>query len=251
MSKERIRYYKDFSDDFFQVGEEHRLPDGYRWIRTDGKYRFLSGLLYGAALVFSNLYCRLFLHVRIRGAEKLRKQKGGFFLYGNHTQPVGDVFHPALACFPKRIYTVVSPANLYLPAIGRLLPYLGALPIPDTLHSMKEFSSAVEQRIRTGHPIVIYPEAHLWEYYTGIRPFPDTSFQYPIKLGVPVYCMTTTYQERRLGKKPRITLYLDGPFTADSPSKKAAAHALRDAVYGCMQERAKLSTCEYIRYRPE
>lgn len=248
MSKAKIRYYNSFSDDFFQVGEEYKLPEDYKWIRNDIKFKLLSGLIYSLAIIFSNIYCRLFLHVRIKGAKKVRQQKGGFFLYGNHTQPIGDVFNPALVCFPKRIYTVVSAANMYLPVIGKILPCLGAIPIPDTLSGMKKFTAAIEQRIKSGHPIIIYPEAHLWEYYTDIRPFAETSFKYPVNLEVPVYCMTTTYQKRKLGKKPKITVYIDGPFQADDAQKKQRAVNLRDAVYAQMRERAKSSNCNYISY---
>lgn len=248
MKDERVRYYQSDSDDFFQTGETYHLSDDYRWIRKDFGSRFLSGLIYGLALIFSSVYCRLFLHVRIVGAGKLRRQKGGFFLYGNHTQPVGDVFDPALACFPKRIYTVVSAANLFLPVIGRLLPYLGALPIPSSFHGMKEFTSAIEHRIRSGHPVVIYPEAHLWEYYTQIRPFSDTSFKYAVGLGVPSYSMTTTYQKRKFGKKPRITVYVDGPFAVEGANKRQAAALLRDQIFSQMQERAKSSSYAYITY---
>lgn len=246
----RTRYYHDFTDDFFQAGEIHPLPENYVWVREDFRSRFLSKLIYGLALLFSNIYCRLCLHVRIRGAKRLRKEEGGFFLYANHTQPIGDVFHPALVCFPKRIYTVVSPANLALPGIGKILPYLGALPIPDTLSGMRTFNKAVEKRVCDGHPVILYPEAHLWEYYTDIRPFPDTTFKFPVSLGKPVYCMTTTYQKRRFGKKPRITIFVDGPFLPQGKTAKEKAATLHDAVYTCMKERAQNSTYAYITYTP-
>ena len=246
----RTRYYHTFTDDFFQAGETHPLPENYEWVRQDRKSRFLSALIYGLALVFSTVYCRLWLHMRIKGARRLRQAGGGFFLFANHTQPIGDVFHPALACFPKRIYTVVSPANLALPGIGKILPYLGALPIPDSLHGMRAFNKAVEKRVGDGHPVIIYPEAHLWEYYTGIRPFPDTAFKFPVSLAQPTYCMTTTYQKRRFGKKPRITIFVDGPFAAAGKTAKEKAAALHDAVYTCMKERAQNSTYAYISYTP-
>ena len=248
----RIRRYRSDEDDFFAPsGKPPRVPDGYRWVRTDPLFRLLSAGIYGAALVFSTVYCRLFLHVRIRGAAKLRRVKGGLFLYGNHTQPVGDVFDPALACFPKRIYTVVSPANLALPVIGKLLPYLGALPVADTVQGTKELTKAIGHRLEQGCGIVIYPEAHVWEYYTGIRPFSETAFKFPVKYGAPVYSMTTTYQKRRWGKKPAITLVIDGPFEAGTGSPREQAIRLRDGVYARMKERSGDSTCAYIQYVKE
>ncbi|MBQ4312678.1 MAG: acyl-phosphate glycerol 3-phosphate acyltransferase [Clostridia bacterium] len=247
MSKERIRYYTTLQDDFFP-DSDYRLPPDYEWVRKDVPSRVLSAVVYGTALVFSSIYCRVFLKMRIKGARRLRRQRGGFFLYGNHTQPVGDVFIPALASFPKRIYTVVSPQNYALPVIGRILPYLGALPIADDLQGVRKLHSAMEYRLRDGHPIIIYPEAHIWEYYTDIRPYGEGAFKYPVKLGAPVYCMTCTYGQARIGKRPRLTVYIDGPFDAGEGSVRQRAQRLRDGVYACMKERAKLSDCRYISY---
>lgn len=250
MDKIRTRYYKSFEDDFFQVGKTYNLGKDYEYIKTGIGARFFSSLTYAVALAVSTVYCRLFLHVSFKGSKKLRSQKGGFFVYGNHTQPVGDVFNPALACFPKRIYTVVSVANLHLPVIGKLLPALGALPVPDTLSGMKNFKQAIEKRISDGHPVVIFPEAHLWEYYTGIRPFPDSSFSYPVSLDAPAFCLTTTYQKRRFGTKPKITVYADGPFYTDESieNRRERTKDLHGRIYAQMRERAKESNYIYIDY---
>ena len=200
-----VRYYKSFDEDFYQTDKKYTLDKDYEYLPRNTAEKIISSLAYGVAFLISSVYCRIVLGVRFVGAKKLRDEEGAFFLYGNHTQPIGDVFDPALACFPKRIYTVVSPANLHLPVIGGLLRPLGALPLPDGISGMKKFNNAIEKRIAEGHPIVIYPEAHLWDFCTFIRPFGDAAFTYPSKLGVPAYCFTTTYQKRRFGKKPRIT----------------------------------------------
>lgn len=248
---ERVKHYNSYTDDFFETRDQsYQLPDDYLWIRKDVKSRFLSLVIYGLALAFGVIYCRLFLHVRIKGRKKLKTaNKTGIFLYGNHTQPVGDVFIPALACFPKRIYTVVSSANMAIPFIGKILPYLGALPIPDTVKAMKRFNRAVESRVEENKCVVIYPEAHVWEYCPFVRPFPATSFRYPLKYNKQVYCITVTYQKRRFGNKPAATVYIDGPFTADKgDDHREKAEALRDEIHSCMTRRSKMSTYEYIKY---
>ena len=101
--KQKERHFESFDTDFYKNSFEYKLPADYKWINTDTFSRILSAVIYGAALIFSNVYCRFVLHVRIKGAKKIRREKSGFFFYGNHTQPVGDVFTPALICFPKRI----------------------------------------------------------------------------------------------------------------------------------------------------
>ena len=246
----KIRYYNSYTDDFEQSANQNfKLPQDYKWVKTDIVSKFLSGLIYGLAVIFGGLYCRLFLHVRIKGRKKLNDINGRCFIYGNHTQPVGDVFIPALCVLPKRIYTVVSTANYGIPVIGKILQYLGALPIVDTVSGIKELNRAIEYRLNKNHPIVIYPEAHVWEYYTDIRPFADTSFKFPVKYNAPSFAMTVTYKKSKLFKRPIAEVYLDGPFYSSGDTAKERVKALHDTVYETMKTRAKESNCEYIRYK--
>lgn len=249
MKKTEERIYASFDDDFETAADRSfRLPADYRLVRTDLGARLLSALTYGAALVFSFFYCRLVLHMRIKGKSRLRGVRGGCFIYGNHTQPLGDVFIPAHCAFPRRIYTVVSPANFSLPIIGKLLPYLGALPLCDSIHGYRALLQAMETRLRGGHPIVLYPEAHVWKYYTGIRPFPTAAFNYPARFECPAFAMTVTYQKARLFRRPRTTVWLDGPFYGEGNTAREKAEALHAAVYHAMRARAQSSDCAYIRY---
>ena len=248
-----IRYYERFTDDFVESPQQAlRLSEDYVYVRTGWLSRLWAAVVYGLALFFSFFYCRIGLRMRIRGKKNLRSAgKGGLFLYGNHTQPVGDVFTPAHCLFPRRIYTLVSPANYGLPVIGKLLPYLGALPVADTVQGMRALQQALETRLQQGCGIVVYPEAHVWEYYTGIRPFPATSFKFPVKCAVPVYAMTVTYQKARWGKRPRMVVYIDGPFAPTGETAAQKAESLRAAVQTAMERRSRESNVEYIRYVPQ
>lgn len=248
----RVRFYSSYDEDMIETADQsHTVPQGYRWVRSDMGSKIAAALSYGTALVLSSVWCRLHLHLRIRGREALRQTDlgRGAFIYGNHTQPVGDVFIPALAAFPRRIYTVVSPSNLGIPVIGKILPYLGALPIPSGIAGMRHFTNAVEQRSAEGNCVVVYPEAHVWEYCTEIRPMAESAFSFPIKDGLPSFAMTTTYQRRRHGKRPKAVVYIDGPFYPDDtlpPRRRAGELCAR--VRAAMEERAKLSDVQYIKY---
>ncbi|MBP3372564.1 MAG: acyl-phosphate glycerol 3-phosphate acyltransferase [Clostridia bacterium] len=245
----RVRYYKTLSDDLYPQNEDFHLKKDYVWIRTEPWHRMVAALVYGIAAVCSSIYCFLFLHARFHGAKRLRKEKNGFFLYSNHTQSVGDVFLPALACFPKRIYTVVSPQNYALPLIGKLLPALGALPLGENLSQMRSFNTAVSARIAQKHPIAIFPEAHVWDYCTFIRPFQSAAFKYPVTEQVPAYCMTVTYQKHPLLFRPVMHIYVDGPFFAHCEGAVSLrANDLCDQITVCMKERAARSNTAFIHY---
>ncbi|MDO5124108.1 MAG: 1-acyl-sn-glycerol-3-phosphate acyltransferase [Eubacteriales bacterium] len=252
MKDSKVRYYKEFTDDFEQTREQDmKLPEDYEYIRRDFFSKLKYKLVYTCAVIFGIPYCKLFLRVKYVNKKVLKKAKDtGFFIYGNHTQPLGDVFLPALPSLPKRIYTVVSPANFAIPVIGKLLPYLGALPISDTATGMKKFTEALSERIEEGKVVTIYPEAHVWEYFTEIRPFAEASFRYPVKLKKPVFTMTVTYQKSKVFRRPKSTVYIDGPFYADETLKpRLQSKDLCERVYECMKERSKASNYSYIKYK--
>ena len=254
MEKDKVYYYKSYNDDFVKSkNQNYKLKEKYKWIKNNILYRICSEIVYFIAYIFGFFYCKFGLHVKIKNRKILRKyRKQGYFIYGNHTQPIGDVFIPAYACNSKRIYTVVSQANLGVAGIGPILPMLGALPIPDSIKDTKKLIYAIEKRIEQKKCVVIYPEAHVWPYYTKIRPFPKTAFKFPAFCNVPAFSMTTTYYKRKFGKKPGVIVYIDGPFIPDNTlTQKENEEKICQEIYKCMVNRSKNSMYEYVKYKGE
>lgn len=256
MDKRKVIYYQDVLNDEFSTAVITPKPidGGYVYCHNSIIKKFTHFFWYRVvATPIAYGYAKIAHHHKIVGKEILRKHKReGYFLYGNHTHATADAAIPSLLTIPKDAYVIVHPNNVSMPYLGRVTPSLGALPLPDDMAAYRNFIKAIEQRITEKKAVVVYPEAHIWPYYTGIRPFKDDSFAYPIKLGVPAFCFTNTYQKRRFSKKPRIVTYIDGPFYPD-PSLPARAQRkdLRNRVYTAMCERAKASTVEVIKYIPK
>ena len=246
-------YYTDERNDEFADDNivAKKIDENYVYVDDRLRWKLLRFLSYRLiAMPIAFLYCKIALHSRFQNRAVLKQVRGkGCFVYGNHTQQIGDPFIPNLALFPKSAYVIVHPNNVSMPVLGRITPYLGALPLPFNLKAMRNFREAIRTRIVEGNFIVIYPEAHIWPFYTGIRDFPATSMKYPVELDAPSFAMTTTYRKRRFSKKPRTVTYLDGPFYPNrNLSPKARAQALRDQIYDTMVRRSRESDCEYIRY---
>lgn len=253
MDKRKIIYYSDEQNDEFSdaVIKARKIDGDYVYDKKGWSYNAARFFLYrviAAPLAF--IYVKFSLRQRTVGREKLKPfRKNGVFIYGNHTQQIGDPLIPNVFCFPKRVSFIVHPNNVSMPVLGRLTPSLGAIPLPDTLEARRNFTACVEGRIEKGDAVVIYPEAHIWPYYTKIRPFGDDPFIYPARSGAPVFCFTNTYKKTRFRKKPATVTYIDGPFYPDtSLSPRERRRALRNEVYFAMCERAKLSDVEYIKY---
>ncbi|MGM9640508.1 MAG: 1-acyl-sn-glycerol-3-phosphate acyltransferase [Faecousia sp.] len=250
----RTVYYTDERNDEFSRAEitPRTIDEAYVYTPAGRGWRVRHFIAYRlVATPIAWLYCKLALRSTFRNRQVLRQVKGkGFFVYGNHTQEIGDAFLPTLALCPEQVYVIVHPNNVSMPVLGKVTPYLGALPLPSNLKAMRNFKEALQTRIQEGHCVMIYPEAHIWPYYTGIRDFPATSMKYPVELGAPSLVMTTTYRRRRFGRKPRTVTYLDGPFYPDeSLSPRQQVQDLRDRIHETMTRRSRESDCEYIRYQ--
>lgn len=255
---QRVIYYSDEKNDEFSSAK-------IRAKCIDGKYVYMRDGFFGkiahwfwyrvVATPLAFLYMKLKFRHKIVGKSVLKSyKKSGYFIFGNHTQEVADALIPSFVCMPKTVYVIVHPNNVSMPFLGRLTPYMGALPLPDDREATSNFVEAVKTRSEND-VVCIYPEAHIWPYYTKIRPFSDTSFRYPIKYDKPVFCFTNTYQAKKKDKngektgKVKIVTYVDGPFFADkdkplSEQKKE----LRDKVYNAMLLRAENSNAEVIKY---
>lgn len=253
MQTNKIIYYEDELHDEFSTAKitPRVIDENYQYLHHS-LWNFFSFLLQNViSMPIKVFYAKIKFHHCSIGKEKLKKyRKQGYFIYGNHTQQFADTFLPSLGNYPKRNFFIVNPENISMKGLGTLVELLGAIPIPGNKTAMKHFLQAVEKRLQQKSSITIYPEAHIWPYYTKIRPFLDVSFQYPIKYNVPTFCMTNTYQARGKKKnKVKIVTYIDGPFFADSSlSKKEAQKILRNQVLECMTKRSKANNIEYIKY---
>ena len=254
MKKQKIIYYNDeLNDEFSKSSIEPRIIDeNYKYVHKNPLWNLCSFVLQNILSVpIKILYAKIKFRIKYIGKEKIKPYKNeGYFIYGNHTQPFADTFIPSIPMYPKRNFLIVNPVNISLKGTGTLVEMLGAMPIPSNKSAMKNFLEAIKQKTNKGYAITIYPEAHIWPYYTKIRPFKDVSFKYPIQLKKPAFCITNTYQSYgKNNKKIKIVSYIDGPFYPNKGlTLKEQQKELRNKIYNCMDERSKNSNIEHIKY---
>ena len=254
MKPKKIIYYEDELNDEFSESNiiPKRIDENYKYIHKNPLWNFASLILQNILFVpLKVLHPKIKFRIKYIGKEKITKyKKTSYFIYANHTQIFGDTHIPSNPIYPKRNFFIVNSENISMKGLGTIVELLGAIPVPDNKEAMKNFLEAIEYHLSKGHAITIYPEAHIWPYYTKIRPFKSVSFRYPVEYDKPVFCMTNTYQKR--GKnKVKITTYIDGPFFANKTLKTAKEQKedLRNRIYNCMVARSKNSNYEYIEYR--
>lgn len=237
MMKRAYSYVDTDSDVVVNASQPQTLPADYDW-----QNRRFAGIINPLATGFAWGY-RVARQVQVIGAEKLVP---GAFVYANHTQPIGDVFLPRTLPLPVAI--IAGAANLGVPLVGRHLAAGRALLLPSTRRQYPAFLHALRQRHDEGDVVVVYPEAHVWPYYTGIRPFGSAALHYPVALDAPVFTATTVYLPRRHSSKPKLVQYLDGPLQVAATDRKQRQHALWQAVEAQLRRRAAQSTYTGVTY---
>ncbi|MBQ7715647.1 MAG: 1-acyl-sn-glycerol-3-phosphate acyltransferase [Clostridia bacterium] len=254
MAKKTIYYEDALHDDFARDNITAKtVPDDFSFAPRNPFWRILEFILYrviATPLVW--LMTRIGFGLKIKNRKALKKiRKSGYFLYGNHTHGMLDAYDPTLIAFPKRAHIVTGPEAVSVPVLRRIVQLLGGIPLPGSLTGYRSFYDALHYRIGQKRVITIYPEAHIWPWYTGIRPFPDGSFSYPVRENVPVVAFVTTFRRRRIFKNlwPCATVTLSDPFYPDTLlSPREAKKDLRDRVYAFMCETIESTPDNYVYY---
>ena len=255
MKQKEIIYYKDELNEEFSTAKilPRKIDENYKYIHKSVIWNAIAFLLQNVLSVpIKFLYAKIKFKIKYVGKEKLKPyKKQGYFIYGNHTQVFADTFITSNTNYPKKNFFIVNPENVSMKYLGNVVEMLGAIPIPVNKEAMKNFLEVIEKRIKDRNSITIFPEAHIWPYYTKIRPFKTVSFKYPVQLNVPTFSVTNTYQSYgKNNDKVRIVTYIDGPFFSDDECKtmKEKQQNLRDKIYEKMVERSYNSNIEMIKY---
>lgn len=248
-----IEYEDELNEEFSGIRRETIcIDEKYRYLSKNPFVKILEFFVYRVVMTpIAFLWCKLKFRYRVVNKKVFKKvKKTGYFVFGNHTLMAGDAFFPSLISFPRKTKVVVNADNLSLPyPVRRWVELSGAIPIPTKLSGMRNFLNALEKQTLLGRAVQIYPEAHIWPYFTGIRPFTADAFLYPIRFDVPAFASTITFQKTGKRKTPRITVFVDGPFYPDaSLPKREQADRLRNDVYEAMKKRSESSTYAAIRY---
>jgi len=254
--KTKTIYWSDeINDDFDEVGlSRPQVPKDYPYERRNIINTFFSGILYhGIVKPILGTYC-FFKGIRYEGKENLKLLGGrGAFLYANHVA-ITDVFkyQSQLFFFRRRVNIFGYPDSLTIPVVKHLVRALGYLPVPShgDLRNMIKLTEACKFYLDKKQFLLIYPEAHIWPYYTKIRNFPSGSFNYPSKYMAPVVPLVTTWRKPLIGKKPKQTIIVGKPIF---PKKELTQNENKQFLYEeCLTQMKEMANSvkqyEYIKY---
>lgn len=190
-----------------------------KFVKKSRLFKFCSNLFYYLiALPCLYIYEKTVYGLKIRGKRNVRKvRKTGAVSVSNHVHLL-DCAKNAIAMYPRHVIFTALPSNFEIPVAGKLLTMLGSMPVPDKIADVKVFLNEVKKLVKIKKRIVhIYPEAHLINYYAGIRSFEKGAFTIACDAQVPILPLVISWRERRglfklfLKNKPLPTISIGKP----------------------------------------
>ncbi|MCQ2799701.1 MAG: glycosyltransferase [Bacilli bacterium] len=252
-NKKTYFYHDEIHDDFAGTNiKTIKIPDNYKYIHKNPFYKVGEFFINLIAIPLVYLILKVWYLQKVKNKSVLKEaKKQGYFLYMNHTNYMLDAYNPPVYAFPRRAKIIVNPDAISIKGIGTIVKMLGAIPVPTSLATFKSFKSSIKTFIDKKQVVAIYPEAHIWPYYTDIRPFGNESFHYPVDANAPSFTLTNIYVKRRFSKRPKVVSYFDGPFYPDtSLPRNERIKKLRDEIYESMKKQIeshpKYKYCEYV-----
>lgn len=254
--KTKTIYWSDeINDDFDEVGlSRPPVPEGYKYKRTNFFSNVFFGFLYHCvAKPFLGVSC-LFNRVQVKGKRNLKELKGqGAYLYSNHTA-ISDVwkFQSYVFFFNRRVNILGYSDTLSMPFVRWLARGLGYLPVPlkKDLKNLIALSEACDFYVQKKQYVLIFPEAHIWPYYTKIRNFPEGSFNYPARHNSPVVPVVTTWRKPLIGKKPKQTVIFGKPIfpLPDKDMNENREYLYHETLDSMKKIADSVTQMEYIKY---
>lgn len=256
--KKRVAYYSDVLNDDFAGNdlEAKPLPKTFVYERKNIFFKLFSFLFYYTFAVPILLIIQWFSGVKVVGKHHIKKMKVAYFIYGNHSKWMDAIIPSSRLTFPRYTYMLSKTDALDIPFVRHLVQALGMFPLPTSYERYSEFFLAMEHHLSKKRPIVIFPEAHIWPFYTDVRPFPNSSFRYPAKYLLPVIPFFTIYRKSRglwwllYRDAPRMTLYIGEPIypNAKHSLKENTAYLAQETYRYMCHIRDTIPSVKYIDY---
>ena len=230
-----IKYpYPEFTDHHYMAIKKNNglvLTKDYPYIDSSFGFRFKQFLirLVLVIIVFPLSYFRIGL--RIKGRKNLKKHKAelkdGAVTVSNHVHKWD--FIAITKALRYRFPRVIVWSNNVRSEDAFLIRMMGGVPIPDNnMEAMIAFTKSIDNYLRSGGFLQIYPEGSMWEYYAPIRPFKRGAASIAIKNNKPIIPMVFTYRKpgwirRKIFHQMALfTLNIGEPILANPELEKSA-----------------------------
>ena len=140
----------------------------------------------------------LFAIKEVKGIENWQNLNSGAIITCNHFSPNDSFIMQKISkrIKKKKLFRVIREGNYTNPPVLKFfMRNCDVLPLSSNMQTMRKFLRAVDNILKRGDDILVYPEESLWPDYRKPKPLKDGAFKFAIKNNVPVLPIFITMEE--------------------------------------------------------
>ena len=161
-----------------------KITDDYEYISNNILFNLISSIILIPIAIILYFFNKIFFGFEIHGKEN--KLNGtGFVSVSNHIHYL-DCSFIGLINYPNKVYYPTIQDNFKIPIVRLLIKLLCAIPIPKERKHKDKFYNQINNAIKKGNILHMYPEGSLWPYYENIRDFKYGAFKIAVEANKPV-----------------------------------------------------------------
>lgn len=229
ISKENIKMknykkynYMNIKDDAEVVKNweplKFEINDNYKYVSKNIIFNFFSNVLCFIVAIILSIFDRLLYGYKVINKKNIVKNSG-FVSISNHIHWMDCTF-VGLMNYPHRIYFPTLASNFKIPVIRHIIKLLYAIPIPKTNNQKEIFYNTINDLLKEGKIVHMYPEGSLWPYYDKVRNFKYGAFKMAVEANVPIQPIVFKYVNKWYKRKPAIVCEILKPIYPNNKLKK-------------------------------
>lgn len=184
------------------AARDEEIDENYNFINKNIFFRAFSRFFRRIVIMFMGPWLKRRYKLKIVGKENIKKvRRKGVIVTVNHVHNFDNLLVGTRLLHHRKCYFITLKDNINMPFVGFLLRSLGGIPIPTSVKAMPPFDACITELLRKKKAILICPEASLWPFYRGVRPFKKGAFRFAVKNDVPILPVVISFR-RKLRKRP-------------------------------------------------
>ena len=210
------------------------LPNKIDYTRKKILSKLKSRVAFGVARKFLNKIIaeKQMIIKEVKGIENLKNLESGAIITCNHFNAFDSfamhVVYEMAEQKKRKLFRVIREGNYtnFPGFYGFLMRNCNTLPLSSNKETMKLFMRSVDQLLKDGHFILVYPEQSMWWNYRKPKPLKKGAYSFAAKANVPVVpCFITMEDSNIMGEDgfyiQEYTIHVGKPIYPNENSSKA------------------------------
>ncbi|MBQ7881072.1 MAG: 1-acyl-sn-glycerol-3-phosphate acyltransferase [Clostridia bacterium] len=182
------------------------LPDQIDYEHKKLSSKFKSWVANWAAQIGINGFIKkgMFSIKEVKGIENWQKLTTGAIITCNHFSPTDSFIMQKISkrIKKKKLFRIIREGNYTNPPVLKFfMRNCDVLPLSSNMQTMRKLLRAVDNILKRGDDILIYPEESLWPNYRKPKPLKDGAFKFATKNNVPVLPIFITMEDSEFYNK--------------------------------------------------